>query len=298
MTNVMNNIPSISSSAMLVELSISTWTGVKQDKSASRKVAADGHAKDGAVRVNKTLLGDCKELDAVKKFAANLRTGFHYEATLPWSNSGLRLLPTLQYFKYHETITALEAEFKVLVEKFLTTYEWEVTQAQLSLGDYFNADDYPTVDKLRDRFAFRLSYIPLPDSGDFRLDINNEAAKAISDHYEKYYAEQTQRSMQDIWERLAKSLKHMVKMIDYERKEKGDGNGLFRNTLVPNVLEIVEMLGTCNVTNDPDMEAARKELVDALNGVTSEGLKEDAALRRQTKEKVQKVIDNLPGLGF
>ena len=296
--NAMNNIPSISSSAMLVELSISVWTGVKQDRSASRKVAADGHAKDGAVRVNKTLLGDCKELDAVKKFAANIRTGFHYEATLPWSNSGLRLLPTLQYFKYHETVTALESEFNSLVEKFLTAYDWEVTQAQLSLGDYFNADDYPTVEKLRSRFAFRLSYIPLPESGDFRLDINNEAAVAISNHYEKYYAEQTQRSMQDIWERLAKSLKHMVKMIDYERKEKGDSNGRFKNTLVPNVLEVVDLMGTCNVTNDPAMEKVRQELADALRGVTSEGLKEDDHLRRQTKERVQSVIDNLPGLGF
>lgn len=30
--------------------------------------------------------------------------------TMPWSNSGLRLLPTSKYFKYHQTMTALQME--------------------------------------------------------------------------------------------------------------------------------------------------------------------------------------------
>jgi len=48
--------PSIASSAMLCELSISQWAGRKKDKRASEQVASDAHAKRGAASVNKLLL--------------------------------------------------------------------------------------------------------------------------------------------------------------------------------------------------------------------------------------------------
>ena len=98
--------PTISSSSMLAELSISVWTGRKKDRAASDDVTRLNHADSGVASVNKKLLGDCEELVAVQKFAANVRSG-HYAMTMPWSDSGLRLLPTAQFFKYNEQITAL-----------------------------------------------------------------------------------------------------------------------------------------------------------------------------------------------
>ena len=62
--------PSISSSAMLVELSISTWTGRKLDKQASQVVTTTNNASSGVANVHKKLLGDCAELDMIQKFVA------------------------------------------------------------------------------------------------------------------------------------------------------------------------------------------------------------------------------------
>jgi len=57
--------PSIASSAMLVELNISVWTARKLDKRASEEVVHAKNANKGIANVNKKLLGDCAELDAV-----------------------------------------------------------------------------------------------------------------------------------------------------------------------------------------------------------------------------------------
>ena len=103
------SVPSIASSAMLVELSISVWTGIKKDKRASQDVEAQNGADTGVAKVSKKLLGDCAELKAVQDFTANVRTGIHYAMTMPWSNSGLRLLPTVKYFDYTKTMTALQS---------------------------------------------------------------------------------------------------------------------------------------------------------------------------------------------
>ena len=160
-------VPSIASSAMLCELSISTWTGRKKDKRASEQVTSDNNASAGVANVSKKLLADCEELVAIQKLTANIRN-LHYGMTMPWSDIGHRLLPTAQYFKYHEQMTTMQNEYESLVDTFLRDYDNEIINAQLKLGDLFDPFEYPTADSLRAKFGFRLSYIPLPDVGDFR----------------------------------------------------------------------------------------------------------------------------------
>lgn len=284
--------PSIASSSMLVELSVSHWTGRKLDKRASKDVTAQNHASSGVANVNKKLLGDCAELTAVQKFVANSRN-IHYGMTMPWSDTGLRLLPTAQYFKYHEAMTAVQDEFDRLVEAFLDAYEWEIMQAQAKLGDLFHRDDYPTLESLRSKFRFRLTYIPLPDAGDFRIDIANEAAEEIKTHYNNYYSAQLQTAMQDVWQRTYEALSRMSERLDYGDHEK---KKVFRDSLVDNVAEMIDLLRVCNVTNSTQMTAMADKLEDALRGVTPDALRDDAYLRAETKRTVDEAIKALPSL--
>lgn len=211
---VTTNAPSISTSAMLVELSISTWTGRKLDKRASQDVTAQASAQKGVANVNKKLLGDCAELDAVQKFTANARN-VHYAMTMPWSDTGLRLLPTTQYFKYHREMSTLQAEYERLVNVFLQAYDWEISQAQVKLGDLFNSDEYPTADSLTSKFKFKMNYMPLADAGDWRVDIGNEAKDVLATQYESYYATQLQTAMGDVWSRAHDALTKMSERLDY-----------------------------------------------------------------------------------
>jgi hypothetical protein len=290
-TNATN---AISSSAMLVELSISTWTGRKLDKMASTEVTTSKRAIKGSANVNKKLLADCAELDAVQKFAANARNA-HYDCTMPWSDMGLRLLPTTKYFDYHEKMTALRGEFDQLVDKFIQAYDWEIAQAQVKLGDLFNRTEYPEKEQIRAKFKFNMFYMPVPDAGDWRLDINNDAVNELTSHYSTYYETQLNNAMRDIWGRLHNVLTRMSDRLDY-----GDTQTkkIFRDSLVDNVMEVVEMMKSCNITGDTQMTAAAQKLESVLLGVTPDALREDDWLRQETKQKVDEVIRNLPSLDF
>lgn len=291
------NTTSISSSAMLVELSISTWTGRKMDKRASKDVTLQNHAATGVANVSKKLLGDCAELDAVTKFTANARN-VHYSCTMPWSDSGLRLLPTAQYFKYHQEMTGLQIEFERRVRAFLDAYDWEIQTAQLKLGTLFDANEYPTVDKLTDKFKFKMNYVPLPDAGDFRIDIEAEAKRELASQYADYYSSQFQSAMKDVWQRAYDAVSKMSERLDYTD---ATGKKIFRDSLVDNVVEMCDLMQVCNVTNDPVMQSAQQKLKQALQGVTPDALREDEYLRHETKAKVdevKRIIDNLPGLGM
>jgi len=291
--------PSIGSSAMLCELSISTWTGRKKDRKASEDVTDANFAASGVASVHKKLLADCQELMTVQKFTANSRN-MHYAMTMPWSDTGLRLLPTAQYFKYHQAMTDIQNEYDRLVDTFLQGYEWEITQASAKLGDLFNRDEYPSIDSLRNKFGFRLSYIPLPDAGDFRIDIGNEATEQVKDHYQSYYSAQLNNAMNDVWQRTHKALSAMSERLDYSPSAttKADGKKTFRDSLVGNVLDMVELLNVCNVADDSQMNAARMKLEDAFRGVNADALREDAHLRSETKRTVDEVIKSLPSIGM
>ena len=284
--------PTISSSSMLVELSISTWTGRKKDKRASEDVTSMNHAAAGVAAVNKKLLGDCAELIAVQKFTANLRNA-HYAMTMPWSDTGLRLLPTAQYFKYNAQMTALQQEYERLVQLFLSAYDWEIMQAQTKLGDLFIRDDYPTTESLHNKFSFRLTYIPLPDAGDFRIDIANDAAEELRAHYKNYYETQLGQAMQDVWRRTYDALSRMSERLDYADHEQ---KKIFRDSLVDNVAEMIELLRVCNVSGDVQMTAMADNLEEAMRGVTPDALREDEWLRRETKRNVDAAIKALPSL--
>jgi hypothetical protein len=286
--------PSLSSSAMLVELSISVWTGRKKDKQATADVTMSNQAKTGVAAVNKKLMADCAELDAIQKFAASVRT-FHYSATLPWTDTGIRIVPTAKYFAYHQQITDLQNEFDRLVTAFLDAYQWEVDRAQASLGAMFHRDDYPTADSLRNKFAFRINYIPMPEAGDFRLDIGNEAQQQLKEQYENYFESRIKQATADVYQRCSDSITRLINSMDWTEGEKP--KRMYQTTFDA-VCELIDVMQAFNLTGDTTMEALRKQLATIMDGVTLESIKEDHALRAQKKEQLERAVKALPSLDW
>jgi hypothetical protein len=286
--------PSISSASMLVELSLSVWTGRRLDKAASANVTAQNAAHRGVASVNKKLLGDCEELVAIQKFASNVRT-MHYSMTMPWSDTGMRLLPTTVYFKYHQQMSQLQGEFDRLVETFLNAYDWEVVQAQTKLGNLFHRDEYPTADSLRDKFGFRMSYIPLPDAGDWRVDMERDAQDALRKQYADFYGKQVESAMRDLWERLHHELTRFVNQLDVDAEGK---KGKIYDSTMQHVLHLTDMLEAANFTNDPNLHLAQGRIRAALDGVDRSDLVNNEKFRADTKRAMQAAIDALPGLGM
>jgi len=291
---LVSNAPSISSSAMTVDFNASVWTARKKDHKASAEVTDANQADKGVASVSKNLLGDCQELKAVQKFAANTRN-IHYSMTMPWSDNGSRLLTTAQYFKYHEVMTDLQNEFTRLVDGFLTVYEWKIMDAQASLGAMWNGDEYPSRSALEDKFGFRVSYVPLPESGDFRIDIGTEALTQIKTQYEQHFTSSINAAMKDIWQKLHDNLQTLVRQLDVN--DEGKGNKLY-DTVFDRALELTDMLGTCNVTGDSQMEAMRQRLEQTFHGLTLGQVKNSPTLRENKQKELTAAIAALPSLDF
>lgn len=272
----------IQNSSMLVDLNISVWTGRKQDKKVSEEIDVAKSTKGKAGNYHKKLLSGTR-LDEVQKLVGAIRI-WHYEQTLPWSDGGSRLLPMANFFDYKQRLGEFETQFVESVEDFLNQYPTLVSAAAFQLGDLYNAEEYPSVDKLRDKFRFRYVFLPVPEVGDFRIDVNEEHKADLVKQYEQFYENKLSEAMNDAWSRLHECLS---KMSD---KLAGDEKQIFRDSLVNNAVELCSLLTKLNVANDSKLESARKQLEGILVGVTPKDLRDDTDLRKDTKAKVDEIL--------
>jgi hypothetical protein len=286
--------PSIASSSMLVSLSISVWTGRKKDREATDEVLTDNGATRAAGAFSKNLMADCAELDAVKKFASAVRTS-HLQSTMPWSDTDMRLVTTARYFAHAKQMTGFQQEFDKLVEKFLAVYDWRVADAAAKLGSLFNRDEYPTVEGLRSKFAFKLAYLPVPEAGDWRVDIDAQAKEALKEQYKAFYAEQMERAMRNVWERLHTEASRLVSQLDTDAEGK---KGRIYESTIETVQTLAEMLEEANYTGDPNLQLAQRRIQSALAGVTREDLVANPKFRADTKTRMEEAIKALPSLDW
>jgi hypothetical protein len=277
----------IQNSSVLVDLNLSVWTGRKMDKKTSDEVvlAKSAHSKQAAT-VSKHLLAGNDTLARIQKHAANIRN-WHYQQTLPWSDGGSRLLPMKSFFDYKAQLGEFETEFDEMITEFVHEYPVLVSAAAFQLGDLFDRGEYPEVSSILDKFKFKYVFLPLPESGDFRVDAGEEAKAELQAQFAGYYETKINDAMKDMWDRLHDNLSKLSERLDYS----DDGvKKIFRDSLVTNALEMCGMLSNLNVTNDPKLEDARRKLEDALLGIEATDLRESPALRNDVKTKVDNIL--------
>lgn len=276
----------ISSSAMLVDLSMSVWTGRKLDKSVSAEVDISKNTKSRAGNYHKNLLAGSEKLAEIGKLSSAIRN-WSYSQTSPWSDAGTRLLPSALFFDYKAKLTEYEKMFSDKVTEFLAEYDVLVSKAAFQLGDLFNREDYPEVSKIANKFGMHYTFSPVPEAGDFRVDIGEAGMKELQDRYAEAYKTRIETSMKDVWERLHDALSKMSERFDYEE---GQTKKIFRDSLIENAQELTGLLKHLNITGDMQMEAMRKKLEGLLSGCDADSFREDDALRTNTKSALDEML--------
>jgi len=280
----------IDTCAMLVELSVSQWTARKLDRSVSDELVANKQAQDkGAARVNKHLLAGRNELEVISKFVTQTRD-IVYDNTLPWSDSGIRLLPSVKFMEFNAKLQEAEDKFYGLVTEFVRVYPSLITAQAMALGNMFKRDDYPHPDDIEHRFRFSVNYMPVPASGDFRVDIGNDAQAELKAKLSKLADERVEHAVKDIKTRLLDHLKRMsdrltVDVIAGESKPRK-----FHDSLLDGAHDLCDLAGALNIINDPQLEDARKALKQVINGLDVKDLRKDMPTRIDIKSQVDDVL--------
>lgn len=281
----------IDTCALLVEFNASVWTARKLDRNTSDEVMANKNAvaKDAA-RVNKHLLAGRQELEVIQKHVGAVRL-YVYENTLPWSDTGIRLLPTSKYFEFNDKMGQMQEEFVELVNKFVDAYPTLITAQAMALGDMFDRNEYPSANEMAHKFSFRLNYMPVPKAGDFRVDVGNDAQSELQMKLAKLADERIELAMKDARDRLKNHLERMMERLKVEEVNGEVRKSRIHASLVESGLELCNVLKALNLTNDPDLESARAKLESVLNGVDVDDLRKHDSARVEVRAQVAEIMD-------
>ena len=277
---------SITTSSVLVELNISVWTANKLDKQTTSKLTADNRATTDAAQVRKNLMAGTTLRKEIADYAAGCRL-WHNSRTLPWSDRGPRLLPTSLFMGYKQEANARRDTFMRMKDNFGTAYPNLVSISQQHLGDLHDPNDYPSVDEVMSKFDFRLVFSPVPESGDFRLDIPQQELDAMRTEYDINFTTRVEEAMRAPWGKLHDMLSDMsAKLTEAD----GETKRRWHDTFITNAQQMCEMLTHLNITNDPKLEEARRKLEQAIFGLDIEDIKEAVDVRADLKTKVDNIL--------
>jgi hypothetical protein len=279
---------SISSSSMLVEMHISVWTASKVDRTATDNVTNTANAIKNAAHVKKNLLAGTRGRKDIAEFAQACRV-WHNTRTMPWVDKGPRLLPTSLFLDYKQGANNRMYEFYSMRDSFVADYPALIQISHNYLGDLFNPNDYPSTDEVYRKFAFQLVFSPVPESGDFRLDIPSQDLQELKKEYDINFNDRLADAMKDPWDRLHKML---VGISDKLTDKEGDDETKkrYHQSMIDNAMELCGILTHLNVTGDPALEQARRELERAMANADIEVIRDNAEGRADVKQQVDAIL--------
>ncbi len=292
---------SLKESVLVVTLNISQWTARKKDSAVTREVE-ESHGASNAGNFNKALISkdvvtagtstkevEMNPLKAIQRLCGSART-YHYAQTLPWADNGDRILPSANYFNYLTQMTQFSEEFLKLIEDFLVQYPALVHEAQKRLGTMFNQEDYPSEGVIRGKFSLSYSFMPIGDASDIRVSISSKEVDRIRAEVSNALNERVNAAVNDLIGRVRDAVGKMAESltgttVSSKGKEK---EKVFRDSLVGNICELIELLPLLNFTGDPHVD----EIADMIRPlcVDPQLLRDDPEVRKEVAERAAAVL--------
>lgn len=289
----MTNYTNVGSRALLVSLNVSVWAAQRFDKGVSDEVADGKGADRQSGRYNKHLFGTrragiAREFFAAQDAAYTLRK-IHDRETLPWSRKGgERLLTTANYFNYMKLVRAAGQEFETAVCDFAAAYPRLIVEAEPRLGKLFDTEDFIPVDRVRDYFGWSLTVLPVPASGDIRVDLPPEQVAAIEQQVTASVEARVREAMVDAWERLREAVARIAKASQ-------DG-GTVRDNLIEHAKDVCGIIGRLNVAESVELEEMRARVERELTDIAVEDLRKDEKLRKDTELRANDIMTKMAAL--
>jgi len=289
---------SLSESALLVSLNVSMWSGVKLDKSLATEVELQHGMGANSGKYSKNLLTKDALKNAIAASGA-LRT-YVREQTSPWLDGGVRILAAVNYAKANERITNLIDDFESAAQNLCARLPEEKAAARVRLNGSYRDSDYP--DDLRAKFSAAVRYFPLPDERDFRVQAGEKITAAeratLQAGFAKGLQEAESAAIADIWGKLAGPVAAMAgSLVDYTpATATTKAVAPFRDSLVSNIQNIVDLIPNLDFSANPDLERVRKQVRDTLLVCTPAALRDDSALRADVAARAAKIAADIAEL--
>jgi len=283
----------ISERALLVNTVVRVWTGQIRDRAITREICSLKGAQDNAVRANKSLLGEhihgVQTAERAVRHAAN-------ELTLPWMDDGTRILKGSAFMAFTEAMAGPIRLFDDAVDAFIATYPDIKYEARRRLGEAYAESDYPAAGRLKERFGVKLSYLPVPNTKDFRVNLSNDEVAAVRHNAEEALRGTVNDAVRSLLDRLQGPVAHMATRLRlFRRTSGGKVQHPFRDSLIENVRAIVRLAPALNLMDDPRIAELCADIERHLAVHDPDDLRSSDTLRENVADEADAILKRMQG---
>lgn len=271
----------LSDRAMLARVIVHSWSATRSSSEATQHIERNFQVRFGHAKASKVLMkADC--LDNYQR-AASMMRAVHNRFTLPWLDDGRRVLPSTLYFDYMEAISNPKGEIQNAIRRIEREYPQELEYAAAKLGKLYNAADYPAPESIGSKFGVEIEFLPFPSSSDFRIDLPEIALEEVKQSVENQMKKSFETAEQSLFKRLHEEISKV-------RERLGDPKNIFRDTLMHNLRDLLDLMPKLNITGNQEISTF---VTDARTML----LHDPALLRRDADTRARVAADALVLLG-
>jgi hypothetical protein len=233
---------------------------------------------------------------------ANEMYAYHMQYTLPHGDDGSRLLPNAVYMDYIQKMGDYERKLQLLDSSILMNYTGLVANdvmkrnaALMAAGKPANASitDYPTIEQMKRYLYVEWHLEPIATAGDFRYQVD----ETIKERLHARLAEMQQDVNTSLLLRMIEPMKRFVEKLSVPI---GNEGGIFRDSLVGNLNELVEILPKLNINDDPRVGALIAEVRTIVKPYVfaPDVLRESPEARQGARDRMAELMKRLDGYGL
>ena len=214
---------------------------------------AEESERYGAGNVNKHLFKgrDNRVKQAISKYTEVYT--YIKSHTVPWS-TGVDMLNINLYQEVTHNLRRLIAEANAAVDDLVDNWDYEVQRDynRLLPTGHASLEDYPTAEHVRDRFGIEVQFMPVPTTGDFRVEISDEDKASLLSRLQDA-GRNAERHV------INKMLEPMIAAAEKLAVPIGNDGSIFRDSLVENLVDVADRMARVNLSDDPVIQ---KQIAD------------------------------------
>ena len=279
----------MNNTGILVRVSFGKFAPKIQNKKAAAEYAAQHGSANDMHKAHMLLVSE-EHTKPIQAFENYVRSNVVNVLTIPWDRGGSSLLPARCIDKFMSQISKLRYEHDALVADWLGKYDEIIEEARAKLNGDFDASRYPSREEVSKKFTMTVSYSPLPDSGDYRIDVSKELMEEVASQTKRDAEARFDAARVELRQRLVDKLEHLAdrcKAINDNDKAKWYESNL------SNLEELIELMPDMMLGDDPELEAALADARKIIRNVDSDTIKASETVRNDIRKRAADIVSSL-----
>lgn len=275
---------SLANKAMLTELHIKMVGQTRKDTAATLQANTANNATADAGSYVKRLF-TISDMAGIINIASQARI-YHKKMTLPWGDSGERLLPSKQFLAYSKQMNTYKNDYMRRVKIFVSAYAQRVSNASSTLGTMFVPGEYPDVKDIENEFSFNIDIKKITTADDFRVDLEKEELEQLKEKISDTFKNNQKEAMDNVWHQLYSAIEKIASKMSEEKPK-------IYKSMISNLINLTDILPNLNITNDQVLQSMCDDVQSRLCDLDVDDLRESAEIRNDTQITATEVLSKI-----